>query len=264
MTADAEARHRMLQILGVDVEARAWRRPHPGQKWRHGWIPVAGLAAILQRSGDVTADAARVFGGRFGGVEVHVRSAAALDGGLRVVVGLKDRWGRRAGSALRRIARRDGQLVALHDLRLDVPKQPKVSRALLAVGGPVVGAPLVKDTDTFSAAGFLQAYDAHLDGWYRAAGVSLVETQATGDTSFYWALRGDQQWSDGVPAAIVARLRHWAVGRRPIRRAEARRMLSRIDAGEVPSPYELAAMVSGGDLFDGIPWTGVRRLDGEV
>jgi hypothetical protein len=43
---EAEQRHRLLLLVGVELRDFKSRRPHPGQRWRHGWIPTTYEMAL--------------------------------------------------------------------------------------------------------------------------------------------------------------------------------------------------------------------------
>lgn len=237
---------------------RPSRRPYPGQRYRHGWVPV--VSALRKSVTDLLAspdlrDATRVYGGTFAGHAVRVRSAQVEDGRLRVTASVHDRRGRKVASLLRTIGPgENGELVAEHGLR--ITRTPRSVRDLLAQAGRVAhGAPR---PDPWTLREVIDAHDRHLDGWYRASGVSTVEIHADGESSLFWALRDGLDWRDGIPPAFLARLRQFAASVRPVRRMEARRILARIETGEHITPHDLASLVSGPDLFDGLSWVGVR------
>jgi hypothetical protein len=203
---EKKARGTRDRIAGGDVGPKGdgvvrARAPRPGQRYRHGWIPIGAperkskkpAAELL--SGPETEDIEElrpIVEGTFGGLTVKATHGGVENDEIEVFADIYDGDGTKVGKLNRVVTHDDdGDLYAVHGL-------------------------LQLDPDV-QGQGFAEEFNANLEEWYRASGVTRIELTADIDVGGYaWARKG-YDFRDGVPETIASALRR-AVGTQGRRR----------------------------------------------
>lgn len=245
-------------VRRVDVEIVPPRRATaPAAEPAAATRPAPQLPAA-QRMIDATDDdlaalPRRVYEGTFAGIRTSVTEARRLDERTVAVRGeLRNPAGEKVGEFSRVVMRTDdGSTVAYHDaLELD----PRIQ-----------------------GQGFAQAFNGHLERWYRSSGVDRVELYANIDIGGYaWARAGYSFAHQRAAERVLHRLRRTVEGREldirgtpipPADLAAAQELLDRADrlpfgADGYPTAYEVSQLGRPAGAGRDDMWLGKRTLLG--
>lgn len=229
-------RERQLRRAGI-ITAEDRRRPYPGQRYKHGWIPVvAGPQALHD---EATIRATYTFTDEVSGLSTEITGINRGGGGQAYVyIQINDRNGNPVGEATRTILRPDQRAVRHDGMGIE---------------------------PGFQGQGFATRFNAHVEESYRAHGIDRIELNANIDVGGYaWARAGYDFRDDGARSAALVHMAKQAENYSQAVRDEVNRAIRNRDV----TPIELAMIGytpgattwPGKEMLLGSTWDAVKRL----
>lgn len=225
-------RERQLRQAGIVTEDR--RRPYPGQRYKHGWIPVG-----VTMHDEATIRDTYTFTDVPTGLSTEVTGINVGGGGQAYVyIQINDRDGNPVGEATRTILR---------------PEQRTVRHDGMGI------------EPGFQGQGFATRFNARVEESYRAHGIERIELNANIDVGGYaWARAGYDFRDDGARSMALVHVAKQADRYSQAIRDEVNRMIRDNNA----TPIELAMIGwtpgatswPGKEMMLGSTWDAVKKL----
>lgn len=227
-------RERQLWQVGILTEDR--RRPYPGQRYKHGWIPVSPLASLHD---EAEIRATYTFTDEPTGLSTEVTGINVGAGGQAYVyIQINDRDGNPVGEATRTILRSDQRAVRHDGMGIE---------------------------PGFQGQGFATRFNARAEESYRTHGIERIELNANIDVGGYaWARAGYDFRDDNARAVALVHVATRAGSYSQAVRDEVNRAIRNPNI----TPIELAMIGytpgattwPGKEMMLGSNWDAVKKL----